>query len=785
MSSNDVPIERVICNLMQEVPLPDQGCTEIHYAIGNETIRFSRPPAKHLFFTEDLCFEMFFRCLRIDDIITLWSATMLEKKILFISAKKSLLTHCALALAALIFPFKWSCVLIPVLPPQFKTYIETIFPYIIGISPGMLTPDIEVPGDAIKIYLDEGRIVMQEVFPRLPEKPKKQLWGRLSQCASLYRKDDPLREAADEAFGFFAPREDERPFDPCEVRDAFLEMQTTLIRSYQRHLILPGEAGQRFRDSRDCFNTAGFLTYHKANKPDQFLYKLTETQHFVHFIESRCFHSDTNHEYAYFDEYFPHSAMRFKRTRAEPCFVKPYQTSDVFLTLTVNDIGFEPGTKFIYSNFPRLNEELFIEPRQVKQFATVQGPKPALSLRDDMLQKLTSGDWAKFLMTTVYRLWFLTFSHCMIKYKSAAQNQMTIALSVLETMKKKSAKPDEEIYRKLIAACGHCGLKESVLLLFKSTLHPEMKNQGIEPDACTHGVYVKAVAEGQEFKRQLEMPLALSDLSPGSLCLNLRLDDAVFLPSDNCPSCEYQLDMEEIMGGWEKSYTNYTTRCVCSAAFTPRFHVSVDQNEYTEAATMAQERGLQEVEFLSPPVLRKELENLIYREGSDFLLARDFCDKHKVLFWNLVLFFQLLKLPVYFLDPNFDTSGIEDLAKGVTDRPGSSSGLRDKSSYPSPRRGRAPSVSAHSEDISDTGSNVSGHSNFSHSSAIENKVTLLRDGHRPRSTSKRSTGSETGSVRSVSTSSYIKKVFGAYIEEFAMSNRKRAVEVGVIPADAV
>lgn len=312
-----------------------------------------------------------------------------------------------------------------------------------------------------------------------------------------------------------------------------------------------------------------------------------------------------------------------------------------------------------------------------------------------------------------------------------------------------------------------------------------MKNQGIEPDACTHGVYVKAVAEGQEFKHQLEMPLTLSDLSPGSLCLNLHLDDAVFLPSDNCPSCEYQLDMEEIMSGWDKSYTNYTTKCKCGSMFTPRFHISVDQNEYTEAAMMAQERGLQEVEFLSPPVLRKELENLIYREGPDFLLARDFCDKHKVLFWNLVLFFQLLKLPAYFMDPNFDSVDIEGIAKAVTERPGSSSGIRDRTGFSSPRRGRAPSVSAHSEDISDTGSNASGHSNFSHSSAVENKLSLLRDG-RQRSSSKRSTGgSETGSVRSVSGTSYIKKVFGAYIEEFSQNNRKRAIAVGVIAADGV
>ena len=161
--------------------------------------------------------------------------------------------------------------------------------------------------------------------------------------------------------------------------------------------------------------------------------------------------------------------MRFKRTSTDPCFVKPYRLADVYPALTVNDIGFEPGEKFLYSNFPRLNDQHFIEPRQVKQFAVSQGPKPTLTLRDDMLQKMSSGDWAKFLMTTIFRLWFLTFSHCMVRFKPQASSQMKIAQNILELMKKKAAKPDEEIYRKLIAACGHCGLKESVLMLFKSS----------------------------------------------------------------------------------------------------------------------------------------------------------------------------------------------------------------------------------------------------------------------------------------------------------------------------
>ena len=44
LSTYDVPIERVICNLLQEVPLPDQGVTNVIYSIGRNKIYFSRPP---------------------------------------------------------------------------------------------------------------------------------------------------------------------------------------------------------------------------------------------------------------------------------------------------------------------------------------------------------------------------------------------------------------------------------------------------------------------------------------------------------------------------------------------------------------------------------------------------------------------------------------------------------------------------------------------------------------------------------------------------------------------
>lgn len=51
------------------------------------------------------------------------------------------------------------------------------------------------------------------------------------------------------------------------------------------------------------------------------------------------------------------------------------------------------------------------------------------------------------------------------------------------------------------------------------------------------------------------------------------------------------------------------------------------------------------VPYLSPLVLRKEVENLLEHEGDDCLLSAGFVDHHPILYWNLVWYFKRLNLP--------------------------------------------------------------------------------------------------------------------------------------------
>lgn len=623
----------------------------------------------------------------------------------------------------------------------------------------MLSKDVEIPVDAIRVDLDSGRIDNKEPLPRLPDKLQRALITRLMKCANIYSPKDPIRETADEAFDSVIRDIEDCNFNPYQIKDAFLEFFAHLLKNYQRYFLMPNKTGDKVADSRQCFNTAEFLNYHKSNKSENFLFKVTETSLFASFIESRYFPSENQYELNYFDD-----SVKFKRTKNDPFFVKPYYPQETLPALYVNDIGFEPGMVFQYDGFPRLMDCNFSEPRRVQQLAVNAAPKPTLLLKDDMLMRMTQIEWGKFLLTTIYRVWFMAFTACMPRYKQHADQLMDLALSVMDTMKKNANKPDEEIYRKLIEACGHCGLRERVLSLFK-----RMKNQGIEPDACTHGVYVTAVAEGQELQKQVESILSLSDLPQGSICLSLDMNNCMYVAEDNCPSCANVLEQEDVMMGWERSYSNYTTRCsapTCEAKFVARFLVILDK-------TMEASNTLQ-IEFLSPPIIRKELDNLIYTHGESALLAKDFCDRHKILFWNMALNFDLLKLPSFFLNPGFDVRTLPEIIAYSLKAP--KHPARDKSpTVIRSTQNRAYSSNSIDESISDTSSisGASSTSNASYSGAVDSKIFGFMNRRNKSRTS--SIASDNQSTKSSVKNMSLKKLFAPYIENFRSENQEKVM----------
>ena len=100
-----VPIERHITNIIEEIPLPDEGKLLVQHEIGGRTASFFRPTDQNPPVVDREEIEILFRCLCVDSIIEIYAALLLERKVLMVSKHKALLTQVINCFLSFMFPF--------------------------------------------------------------------------------------------------------------------------------------------------------------------------------------------------------------------------------------------------------------------------------------------------------------------------------------------------------------------------------------------------------------------------------------------------------------------------------------------------------------------------------------------------------------------------------------------------------------------------------------------------------------------------------------------------------
>lgn len=115
-----------------------------------------------------------------EQVIDIFLALLLEKKVLLISEHKSLLTHASVALISFLFPLCWKHVLIPILPKSMTDVLDAPFPFLIGIEPFIIREDcFEINNEVYRVDLDNGSISLRDSKPKIPSKEYKVLKQRL------------------------------------------------------------------------------------------------------------------------------------------------------------------------------------------------------------------------------------------------------------------------------------------------------------------------------------------------------------------------------------------------------------------------------------------------------------------------------------------------------------------------------------------------------------------------------------------------------------------------------
>ncbi|XP_057181913.1 DENN/MADD domain containing 2Db isoform X2 [Triplophysa rosa] len=137
-------ISRVACfglfsKSLRESPLPAPGntitITSFIPESGTEVISLTRPADSWL---EHVDFHTLFRCLTDEEVLLVFTAVVMERRIVFISEELSTLSQVLHAVAALLYPFVWQHTFISIVPKVLIDVCSAPTPYLLGVQKNML-----------------------------------------------------------------------------------------------------------------------------------------------------------------------------------------------------------------------------------------------------------------------------------------------------------------------------------------------------------------------------------------------------------------------------------------------------------------------------------------------------------------------------------------------------------------------------------------------------------------------------------------------------------------------
>lgn len=177
-------IETLIGNILGCIQVPPPGGPQVRFSIGAGDKQALQPPLSSSLPNTGTCVSFLFQQLGIKNVLSLFCAVMTEQKILFHSSSYTRLTESCRALTALMYPFRYSHVYIPILPAALIEVLSTPTPFIMGVH-SSLQPEIIDMIDIIVADIDGGSIYIPEsLVPPVSRLPHS-LWESTQQALLL------------------------------------------------------------------------------------------------------------------------------------------------------------------------------------------------------------------------------------------------------------------------------------------------------------------------------------------------------------------------------------------------------------------------------------------------------------------------------------------------------------------------------------------------------------------------------------------------------------------------
>ncbi|XP_071014223.1 DENN domain-containing protein 5A-like isoform X4 [Oncorhynchus clarkii lewisi] len=256
-----LPLESYVYNILYEVPLPPAG-RSLKFSGVYGPVVCQRPSTAELPLF-DFPISQVFELLGVENVLQLFTCALLEIQILLYSQHYQRLMTVAESITALMFPFQWQHVYVPILPASLLHFLDAPVPYLMGLHSNG-------EGDRTKLELPQELDVREDTSSNKDLKV---------QCDEEELKMHQLN---------------------IQVREVFANRFTQMFADYEVFVIQPSQDKESWfsnRDQMQNFDKASFL----SDQPEPylpFLSRFLETQMFASFIDSKILcHDDEDKEH--------------------------------------------------------------------------------------------------------------------------------------------------------------------------------------------------------------------------------------------------------------------------------------------------------------------------------------------------------------------------------------------------------------------------------------------------------------------------------------------------------
>ncbi|XP_022613237.1 DENN domain-containing protein 2C isoform X1 [Seriola dumerili] len=257
---------------VMEAPFPAPGRTVTVKSFlpgsGNEVLTLCRPVDSRL---EHVDFDSLLQCLGVGKLLQVFASLLLERRVIFIADKLSVLSRCGHAALALLYPFTWQHTFIPVLPASMLDISCSPTPFLIGVLAPCLPQLLELPIEEVLIVdlcADKFVIQLGDEDCILPSK----LQAALQQV--LEEREEILRQEDGDSFG------GQQADLSSLLSESFVRFFVELVGHYPLHMVESSRGSRELQ--RDSFRKS-----HPSRGVRQFLQLFMDTQMFAGFIQDK------------------------------------------------------------------------------------------------------------------------------------------------------------------------------------------------------------------------------------------------------------------------------------------------------------------------------------------------------------------------------------------------------------------------------------------------------------------------------------------------------------------